>query len=90
VIAVAYTCPKCGGQVQRKSSTAAGAAGGLVGALLFAAFAGLECGSCGKISTRDFPGDVRRKIRMRTVAMVVGALVISVVAVIVLVALKPN
>jgi hypothetical protein len=44
-------------------------AGGLVGALLFSAFASLECEKCGPIPGKEFPKDVRMEMWAGTFAM---------------------
>jgi hypothetical protein len=83
-----YTCPRCQGMVQRKSSRVAGAAGGVAGALIFAAVAPLHCETCGNIPLREFPPEVRSQARLRSVLMVLGAVILFVVVIVVLVALK--
>jgi hypothetical protein len=85
---MAYSCPRCGEPVQRKSSAVAGATGGLVGALLGSAFGGFECAKCGKIPRKEFPPEVRNKMLLNSVLMVVGAIVLFVVVVGVIIALQ--
>jgi hypothetical protein len=48
-------------------------AGGLVGALFYAAFGSFECKNCGKIATSEFPPEVRDKITRDSVLLAVGA-----------------
>lgn len=81
---MAYPCPKCGGPTQRSSSRTAQAAGGLVGALLYMAFAGFNCVKCGALERASFPDEVRSKMMLNSVLMIVGAiaLLIAVVALI--------
>ena len=52
---MAYACPKCGNAVSRGYSSAAQGAAGLVGALVYAAFASFECKKCGKLARTEFP-----------------------------------
>lgn len=85
---MAYNCPRCGEQVQRKSSIVAGATGGVVGALLGAAFGGFECASCGKIPRKEFSPEVRNKMLLNSVLMVVGAVVLFIVVIGVIIALQ--
>ncbi len=44
--------------------------------LLYAAFAGFNCGKCGKIERSSFPPEVRSKMMMNSALMAVGALVL--------------
>lgn len=85
---MAYECPRCGKVVKRGSSSTAGVAGGVVGALVFAAFASFQCETCGKIPMNEFPPDVRSKARFGSLAMVIGAIVLLVLVVSLLVYLK--
>lgn len=78
---MASQCPRCGGKVQRGSSTAATAGAGLVGALFYAAFGSLQCPKCGKIARREFPPEERTKMLLGSMAMVAGALVILAIVV---------
>jgi hypothetical protein len=82
---MSYACPKCGGPAQRGSSSVAGHAGGVVGMLLYAAFAGFNCARCGKLERASFPPEVQSKMTMNSVLMGVGAAVLL-VAVLALVA----
>jgi predicted RNA-binding Zn-ribbon protein involved in translation (DUF1610 family) len=66
---MAYQCPRCGGAVQRGSSTAAGVAGGVVGMLLFAAFSSFQCPQCGPIPKSEFPPSVRAEMTAGSLAM---------------------
>jgi hypothetical protein len=70
---MAYECPRCGGAVSRGSSTTAGMMGGLVGMLIFAAFASFQCERCGPIPTSEFPSSVRTEMVTGTLAMLAGA-----------------
>lgn len=70
---MAYQCPRCGGPVQRGSSTAARVAGGVVGMLVFAAFSSFQCPQCGPIAKSEFPPEVRREMTVGSLAMVGGA-----------------
>jgi hypothetical protein len=85
---MAYQCPRCGGNVQRGSSTAAGAAGGLVGALLFAAFGAFQCKQCGKIPSHEFPPHVRSRMRTGSIMMIVVAVVLLVAVTALVIALQ--
>jgi len=73
---MAYQCPRCGGKVQRGSSTTATAGAGLVGALFYAAFGSFQCPKCGKISGSEFPPEARTKMLLGSMAMVAGAIIL--------------
>jgi hypothetical protein len=62
--------------VKRGSSSSAAVAGGLVGALLFAAFGDFQCKDCGKIPKSEFPEDVRSQMTRGSVMMVVIAFIV--------------
>jgi hypothetical protein len=57
--------------VQRGSSGAAGAFGGLVGALIVSAFGGFHCPKCGPIPGHEFPPETRSKMVLGSILMVV-------------------
>lgn len=78
---MAYSCPRCGRPVQRGRSKAAGFAGGIAGALIFAAFGSFQCQGCGKIPMNEFPAEVRTKARLGSLAMVGGALLLIVLVI---------
>jgi hypothetical protein len=72
---MAFACPKCGGEVSRQHSAGVQQAGGLVGALIFAALASLTCAKCGKLARSDFsPAD--RAVMNRNSALMVGGAVL--------------
>ncbi|MBC8106233.1 MAG: hypothetical protein H7Z14_06550 [Anaerolineae bacterium] len=73
---MAYHCPRCNAPVRRGSSTAAGIAGGAVGALIFAAFGPFKCKQCGPIAKTEFSPQVRRKMMNGSIAMVAFAIVL--------------
>jgi hypothetical protein len=77
---MAYQCPRCGGPVERGASTAAGVAGGLVGAMIFAAFGAFRCKTCGPIPRPEFPPDVQQKMLFGSVALIVTAVVVLIAA----------
>lgn len=79
---MAYACPRCGSPVHRGRSRAAGFAGGIAGALIFAAFGSFQCQKCGKIPTNEFPPDVQTKARLNSVLMIGGAVLLIVVVVV--------
>ena len=85
---MAYSCPRCSKPVQRGRSTAAGVAGGLVGALIFSAFGSFQCASCGKIPMNEFSAEVRNKARAGSAALIVGALLLLVLVVVLQVVLR--
>jgi hypothetical protein len=58
-----------------------GMVGGVVGALLAAAFGGFSCKQCGPIPKAEFPPDVQQKITTSTVLLVLGAIAVLVVAI---------
>ena len=70
---MAYQCPRCGGLVQRGSSTTASVAGSTAGTLLYGAFGPLNCSHCGKIAKSEFPPDVQRKLTLGSIGMVLIA-----------------
>jgi hypothetical protein len=75
---MAYECPRCGEPVQRGVNATAGAAGGAVGALIASAFGSFHCQKCGPIARREFPSDVRRKMTLQSVVLVLVALLLLV------------
>jgi hypothetical protein len=75
---MAYQCPRCGGVVQRASSTNAGLAGGLVGMLLFSAFSSPRCERCGPIPRSEFPAEVRTEMLVGSLALLGVAAVLFV------------
>ncbi|MGV3619362.1 MAG: hypothetical protein ACO1OB_01020 [Archangium sp.] len=83
---MAYPCPKCGGPTERSSSRTAQAAGGLVGALLYMAFAGFNCVKCGALERSAFPDEVRSKMMLNSVLMIFGAIVLLIAVIVLIVA----
>ena len=83
---MAYQCPRCGDPVSCAHRSGCLFGGGVVGALLAAAFAPMTCRKCGDIPSHEFPPEDRSRMTMSTVGLAVGAVVVL-VAVIVLVAL---
>lgn len=71
---MSYACPRCGGPASRGSSSTAQHAGGLVGALLYAAFAGFNCVKCGKLERSAFPAEVQSQMTRNSALLGVGAL----------------
>jgi predicted RNA-binding Zn-ribbon protein involved in translation (DUF1610 family) len=82
---MAYQCPRCGESVQRGSSSAAGIAGGAVGALLYSAFGSFQCKKCGPIPRSEFPPDVQRRMMLGSVTIVFVALALLVAVILLLV-----
>ena len=82
---MAHQCPHCGGPVQRGYSAGAQHAAGLAGALFYAAFSSFECKNCGKVPFRAFPPDVRSKIIVMSMFLIILAiaLLIGVIALII-------
>lgn len=85
---MAYACPTCGGPAEKGSGRVAQQAAGLVGLLIYSAFAGYSCAKCGKIERAQFPPEVRAKMLRNSVLMVVGAVVLLAALVGVLAALN--
>ena len=85
---MAYQCPRCGGNVARGGSSGAAYGGGAVGALIASAFAGFHCIKCGKIARSEFAPDVRSKMFMNSVLMIVGAIVLLIAVIALLVYLQ--
>ena len=81
---MAYQCPRCGGPVQRGSSTSAAIAGGALGALLYAAFGSFQCKKCGPIPQSEFPPEVRAQMLRGSIALIVGGVALLVVAIVVI------
>lgn len=73
---MAYACPHCGKRVQRGRSRTASHAVGLLGALVYAAFASFQCETCGKVPMSEFPREVQNKARLGSVALIGGALLL--------------
>ena len=78
---MAYQCPRCGSDVQRGSSTTAGVAGGLVGALIYSAFGSFRCKKCGPITRGEFAPDVRQRMLLGSVGLVITGILILVLVV---------
>lgn len=85
---MAYKCPKCGGPASRNSSDTAQRAAGLVGALIYLAFAGLSCAKCGKLARADFPDEDRATMTRNSVFLFIGALVLLAACIALLAALN--
>jgi hypothetical protein len=56
-------------------------AGGLVGALVVAAFGSFGCKKCGKIPRREFPAEVQSRMRLGSLGLIAGAVALLVVVV---------
>ena len=85
---MAYKCPRCGDPVSRSTKSGCLFGGGLVGALLSAAFSPMECRNCGTIPTHEFPPGDRVSMRMGAFGLILGAVILLVVVIVVLVALN--
>lgn len=85
---MAYQCPTCGGPAERGSGRVAQQAAGLVGLLLYSAFAGFHCTKCGKLECSSFPPEVRSKMTRNSALMVGGALVLLVAIIALMAALN--
>ncbi len=84
---MAYPCPRCGQEVEQNSNRLAMVLGGVVGAMLFSAFASYNCWQCGPISRDEFPPEVRSKMAVGSVALVVAAVMLVVVVIAVITAI---
>ena len=84
---MAYECPKCGGPVHRNTNSRAGG-GGIVGALLVAAFGKFQCPKCGPIAKSDFPPEVHGQMTRNSMIMVIVALAVLVGVIALIVALQ--
>jgi DNA-directed RNA polymerase subunit RPC12/RpoP len=84
---MAYQCPRCGQEVEQNSNRLALVLGGVVGAMLFSAFASYNCWQCGPIAKEEFPAEVRSKMAVGTVALVVGAVVLAGLAILLIAAI---
>ena len=85
---MSYPCPKCGGTAQRGSSSTAQHAAGLVGALIYAAFAPFSCVKCGKLARGDFSEEHQAQMTRNSVLMGVGGLAVLAAALAALVAIN--
>ena len=85
---MSYQCPKCGGVASRAHSSTAQHAAGLVGALIYMAFAGLSCAKCGKLQRSEFSDEDRSTMARNSVLLVVGALVLLVACIGLIVAIN--
>ena len=85
---MAYQCPRCGQEVEQNSNRLALVLGGVVGAMLFSAFASYNCWQCGPIAKEEFPAEVRSKMAVGSVVLVVGAVVLAAVVVVFIAALN--
>jgi len=85
---MAYQCPRCGDSVSRNYNRTAQMAGGLVGALFVAAFGSFGCKKCGKIPRGEFPTEVRNRMMLGSVGLIVGAVVLFVVVIGVIAAMR--
>ena len=85
---MAYQCPRCGGPVQRGTSSAAGVAGGAMGALLYSAFGSPRCKGCGPVARREFPPEVQRQMLLGSVGLLAIAVVLFVGVIALVVALR--
>ncbi len=77
---MAYVCPRCGEPVQR-GGHAPGYVGGIVGALIAAAFGGFTCQKCGPIPRSEFPVEAQQKMTTGTVLLVFGAITVLIVTI---------
>jgi len=75
-------------EVSRTHSAGAQQAAGLVGALVFAAFAPFTCKACGKISRAEFAAEHRATMTRNSVLLGVGALALLAACVAALAALN--
>jgi len=85
---MAYKCPRCSQPVQRGYSSTAQVAAGLVGALFYAAFGDFQCAKCGKIANHEFPPEVRTKMTMMSLILVVCAIAVAIGAFFLLAAMQ--
>ena len=85
---MAYQCPRCGERVSRSTRSGCLFGGGLVGAMLSAAFSPMECRNCGQIPTHEFHPSDRMSMRMGAFALVFGSIILLVVVIGVIVALN--
>jgi len=63
-------------------------AGGLVGALFYAAFGAFQCKKCGKIPGSEFPPEDRSKMRIGSLMLVGGAILLFAAVIAILVAIN--
>lgn len=85
-----YMCPRCGKAADRKAGNAWYFGGGVVGALLASAFAGMTCATCGDLSRSEFPPEVRKKLMIGSVCMIGGAVVLLIAVVALVIWIRSN
>ena len=73
---MAYECPRCGQSVKRGRSNVAQIGGGVVGAMVYAAFESFQCEKCGKIARKEFSIADQDRMMRGSIALAVGALVL--------------
>ena len=79
---MAYKCPRCGKPISRGGGSGTTAMmTGMVGVLFTTAFGRFVCEDCGKIPFGEFPPEVRARMIMGSVAMIVVAIVIFVICI---------
>lgn len=83
-----YTCPRCGGEATRGASRVAQHVAGLVGLLLYMAFAPVSCAACGAIPRSEFSDVDRAAMTRNTGMLVLGAMFVLVLVIAVLAALN--
>lgn len=82
---MAYECPRCGGSVSRSGyrgmshQNVPNPDGGLwvadlIGSFFYAVFGAFKCNNCGKIPRNEFPSDVRVRMAMGTLLIIVVSL----------------
>jgi hypothetical protein len=81
---MAYRCPRCSSPVKRGSSTTAGAIGGALGALVYAAFGNFQCGSCGPIAKLEFSKEDQNRMVLGSVGLVALAIAVLVLVMVLL------
>lgn len=74
--------------MQRGSSGTAQAAAGLVGALIYAAFAPFSCAKCGKLEKSAFPPEVQAKMTRNSVLLGLGGVALFGAVIAILVAVN--
>jgi len=65
-----YSCPRCGKPVKRTFRTT----GDSVSSLLYLAAGSFQCENCGTIPLSEFPEEVRRKARLSSALLILGAI----------------
>lgn len=83
-----YPCPHCQKPVTRQAGGALSRAFGLVGVLLSFAFAKYECAEHGPLERSAFPPEIQSKMRLTSMGLVLGAVVLFIAVIAAVIAIN--